>query len=248
MAPHTTTEMRERMVVWHSELGKSTAEIAELAGCSQRTVQEVLRLHRETGNVRNTFAQHRGGPRSLNQGDITYISSLLAANPTLYLDELQIKLAETRHVDVSISTLSRTIRRLAITHKKVSKAALERNELLRATWQAEYGNIPTEYFVWLDESSVDDHTNQRTRGWAASGRACVRRATFIRGQRYSVLPALTSEGYIALDIFEGSVNKERFVRFLEEQLVCNIILYHHLLSQKYCRPHNSPPILDHGVS
>jgi len=173
MAPYTTTEMRERMVVWRTELGKSTVEIAELAGCSERTVREVLRLHRETGNVHNTFAQSRGGPRSLDQGDMTYISSLLDANPTMYLDELQIKLAETRHVDVSIATLSRALRRLAITHKKVSKAAMERNELLRATWQAEYGDIPAEYFVWLDESSVDNHTNQCMNGWAVSICPCV---------------------------------------------------------------------------
>ena len=62
------------------------------------------------------------------------------------------------------------------------------------------------------ESRVDDHTNQRTHGRAAVGLACVRRATFIRGQRYSILPALTSDGIIALDIFEGSVNKEKFIR------------------------------------
>jgi transposase len=130
MAPHTTTEMQEQMVIWHTELGKSTVEIAELAGCSEHTVREVLRLRRETGNVHNTFTQPRGGPRSLNQGDITYISSLLDANPTLYLDELQIKLAETQHVDVSIATLSRTVHHLAMTHKKVLKAALERNKLL----------------------------------------------------------------------------------------------------------------------
>jgi hypothetical protein len=64
----------------------------------------------------------------------------------------------------------------------VSKAAAERNELLRAAWQAEYGDIPTEYFVWLDESSIDDHTNQCTNGWAMSGLACVHWATFIQGQ------------------------------------------------------------------
>ena len=235
------------MVVWRTELGKSTVEIAELAGCSERTVREDLRLHRESGNVHNTFTRPHGGPQSLNQGDISYISSLLDANPTLYLDELQIKLAETRHVDVSIATLSRAVRHLAITHKKVSKAAMERNELLRATWQAEYGDIPADYFVWLDESSVDDHTNQRADGWAVSGCACVRHATFIRGQRYSVLPALTSKGYIALDIFEGSVNKERFIRFLEEQLVCVQDTIPLAITHKYCRPRNSPLILDHGV-
>jgi hypothetical protein len=132
---------------------------------------------------------------------VTYISSLLDANPTLYLDELQIKLAEIHDVDVSIATLSRAVWHLAITHKKVSKAVAERNELLQAAWQAEYGDIPAEYFVWLDETSVDDHTNQHTNRWAINGHACVRRATFIQGQQYSVLPTLTSEGYIALNIF-----------------------------------------------
>ncbi|KIK78001.1 hypothetical protein PAXRUDRAFT_87892, partial [Paxillus rubicundulus Ve08.2h10] len=74
----------------------------------------------------------------LQQGDITFISSILDANPTLYLDEIQNRLS----------------------HKQLSKTASERNELLRATWQAEYGDIPMECFVWIDESSVDDKTNQ----------------------------------------------------------------------------------------
>ena len=71
---------------------------------------------------------------------------------------------------------------MALTHKEQAKKAAERNEMLRATWQAEYGDIPAEYFVWIDKSSVDDKTNQRTQGWAPLGRACVRQATFIRGQ------------------------------------------------------------------
>jgi hypothetical protein len=107
-----------------------------------------------------------------------------------------------------------------LSHKHISKSASERNELLQATWQAEYGHIPTEYFVWLDESSVDDKTNQCMDGWAAVGCACVRHATFIRGQHYLVLPALTSDGIIALDISEGSVNKEWFMEFLNNDLVC----------------------------
>jgi len=89
-------------------------------------------------------------------------------------------------------------------------------------WQAKYSDIPVDYFVWLDESSIDDHMNQRTHGWAALGHACVCRAAFIRGQHYSILPALTSDGIIALDIFEGSINKEKFIRFLKEDLVCTL--------------------------
>ncbi|KZP33627.1 hypothetical protein FIBSPDRAFT_694271, partial [Athelia psychrophila] len=82
------------------------------------------------------------------------------ANPSLYLDKLQEQLSSTRNVDVSITTLSRALHRITISNKSVSNKAVERKELLRATWQAEYGDIPAESFVWLDESSVDDRTNQ----------------------------------------------------------------------------------------
>ncbi|KZP18180.1 hypothetical protein FIBSPDRAFT_683360, partial [Athelia psychrophila] len=36
--------------------------------------------------------------------------------------------------------------------------------------------------------------------------------------RYSVLPALSLDGIIAMDIFPGSVNRERYLHFLREQL------------------------------
>jgi hypothetical protein len=108
---------------------------------------------------------------------------------------------------------------LALSHKSISKEARERDEFLRAAWQVEYGDIPMEAFLWLDESGVNDRTNQRTEGWSTMGRACVRRDTFIRGQRYSILPALSVDGIVALDIFEGSVNKEKFIRFIQEQIV-----------------------------
>lgn len=153
---------------------------------------------------------------------MNYLSSLLDANPGLYIDELQHKLYEARDIDVSAATLSRALRRIVITNKKVAPSALERNEMLRATWQAVHGDTPMEYFVWLDEAGVDNQTHQRDHGWAALRQACVRRTTFIRGQRFSIPPALTCDGIIALDIFEGSVNKERFISFLEKELVCQL--------------------------
>ncbi|KAF9530065.1 hypothetical protein CPB83DRAFT_763947, partial [Crepidotus variabilis] len=46
--------------------------------------------------------------------------------------------------NVSISTLSCSLHQIQITYKKVANKALEKNELLRATWQAVNGDIPTE--------------------------------------------------------------------------------------------------------
>jgi hypothetical protein len=111
---------------------------------------------------------------------MSYIYSILETNPGLYVDEIQQKLFEAQDVDVSIATISQAIKRLAVSNKKVAKEALERDELVRATWLAEYGDLQSESCLWLDESSVDDRTNQRRNGWAPLGCAFVRRQTFIR--------------------------------------------------------------------
>jgi transposase len=172
MAPNTTPEMRENMVVWHYEQCKTVLQISKLAHCSKRTVYDVLRLHRAFGQVINPFVRERGRPCTFRNGDLEYLRSLLQVNPALYLDELQENLLSVRDVDISIATISRALRGMALTHKEQAKKVAERNEMLRAVWQAEY-------FVWLDELSVDDKTNQCTEGWAPLGCACVCRATFI---------------------------------------------------------------------
>jgi transposase len=93
------------MVVWHSEFGKTDSEIAALAGCSEWTIREILRLHREYGVVQNPHVQPRGHRHSLATADLNYLSSILNVNPCLYLDELQSWLATDRDIDVSISTI-----------------------------------------------------------------------------------------------------------------------------------------------
>lgn len=237
--PHLSQQLRERIVHWATVEQLSAIDIAELAGCSERTVYRVLQQVDESGDIAPN--QPTGRPRSLDAEDLAFLSSCVDNHPAIYLDELQEQLLEARQVNVSIATLSRALRRLAFSHKSISRSAVERDEQLRATWKGAYADISKEQFVWLDESSVDDRTNQRTEGWSRLGQACVRRQVFLRGQRYSVLPALTVDGIVALDIFEGSVTKERFISFLENQVV-SILSRHYGTLHIYHQPcyHDRP--------
>jgi hypothetical protein len=120
-----------------------------------------------------------------------------------------------------MATMHRTINKLDVSKKRVSKQAAERDEHLRAVWEGEMAQYDDpDLFVFLDESSVDNKTGQRKEGRSRRGTPCVRRATFICGTRYSILPALTVDGIMAMDIFPGSVDRERFLLFLCEQVVC----------------------------
>lgn len=105
-----------------------------------------------------------------------------------------------RNIDVSISTLSHTLSRLAISNKRVSRKAAERDLELRAVWQAHIANEDPESMIWLDEAGADRLAHQHLNGWSGVGIGCIQRETFIRGVKYSILPALTLDGVIALEV------------------------------------------------
>ncbi|KAJ8590162.1 hypothetical protein M405DRAFT_697496, partial [Rhizopogon salebrosus TDB-379] len=91
--------LRERIIIWRFQEQKTIAEIARLAGCTERNIYKILKLHRDFGHTKNPFARRRGRPRTLTQQDLAFVSSLLDANPSLFLDEIQERLIESRDVE-----------------------------------------------------------------------------------------------------------------------------------------------------
>ena len=102
-------------------------------------------------------------------------------------------------------------------------------------------------FLFLDESAINNLSTQHFAGWSPCGTPCVWRATFIRGAHYSMLPALTIDGIVALDIFEGAVNQEIFVRFLCEQIVSYLLLLQSLVFMLLFRHQFSTHFWGRGV-
>jgi transposase len=217
MAPPLPNHLRKLIVHWRYVLRYTVIDISRLAQCCERTVHNILERHRRTGSPHVLPRGRR--PRALNADDILFIISVIRFNPAIFLDEIQDRLGLRREVYVSLATISRTLHWLGHTNKHLSKQASQRNELLRATWQAANGHLPMHAMVWLDESGVDDRNMHRVDGWALEGMACPRSELFSRGVRTTILPAMTTDGYIAMHLFEGGVTKDHFVYFLQTQLV-----------------------------
>jgi transposase len=216
------------MVAWSQPpFSWSYRQIALVAGCSIGTVYNVLQLHREYGQVTNPLAEPTHKRHIvMDEADYKFVRGLVTAQPTLYLDEIQDRLFESRGTTASLASISRALKKLTITHKQVSKIAMERNELLQATWQGEIAQFldNPSMFLFVDESAMNMHTALRRCGWSEAGSPCTQRQIFIRGQGFSVLPALSLDGVIALDIFQGAVNRERFIQFLRDHIVSSFIL------------------------
>ena len=81
----------------------------------------------------------------------------------------------------------------------------------------------------MDESSKDKRTLSRSYGYSFANHAAIKKVVFLRGTRYTVLPALTMDGFIACDIMKGSCSKERFRIFILSQVVSISNLYLNLI-------------------
>ena len=53
----------------------------------------------------------------------------------------------------------------------------------------------------------------------------LKESDFCSEKRYTILPALTMEGFVTVDIFEGSCDKKKFVDFILGQVVSNTYLF-----------------------
>ena len=124
--------------------------ITQLSSHSQCTVNYVLKTYWNYNEVVNPLVWPWGQPQVLDCDDLNFIDSVLAAEPSLYLNEIQEKLHTFHNIKVSITTILQTLKQLDQTHKGIAKEAIEQDELLQATQQmgmAQYDDFTNNHSV-----------------------------------------------------------------------------------------------------
>ena len=68
----------------------------------------------------------------------------------------------------------------------------------------------SEQLIFIDETAKDERSLSRTYGYSTVNIRAQKSTVFIRGNRYTILPALTLNGFIAAEVIERSCTKELF--------------------------------------
>lgn len=121
-------------------------------------------------------------------------------------------------INCSISTVSRCIRRLKLTHKRVARVNCEQDEELRTLYLAKIADFTANQVIFVDESAANERTSDRKYGWSPRGTPYRVRSPGKRSTRWSILPAIGINGYLNFDIYHGSYNAERFNNFIQHLL------------------------------
>jgi transposase len=149
----------------------------------------------------------------------------LEDDPTAYLDEMQQFLYDEYELETSIATISRILKDAKWSRKSVQARAAERSEPLRRAWQGIQKQYDSDQLIFLDESASNERTGDRKYGWSPLGLICECTRPRKRSERWSILLALTQEGYLDWIIFQGSITTELFLEFVQERVLPHCSTY-----------------------
>lgn len=217
--------IKDRALLLYDLHGWYPEDLADVFGFSERSFRRWHRNFWLYNSVIPPAGPVRGRPRILNTFMTRDLHQLVEAAPDLYLDEIQEWFTIAHNVGISVSGIQNNLYDAGLTLKVMTKAAAERDEGRRQEYMAyARDNWVADQLVFVDETSKDDRTIYRHYGRSLSGRNAVVETPFCRGDRYSIVAALTTDGYLSQRVVEQSVNADEFNSYILEDVVSVCIL------------------------
>jgi transposase len=211
-------------VIEHIAAGETTSGIYRATGVSRNTVTK-LRVSLEYWGVPYPPRCVRlGRPTTLRQSHLDGLKQYLAGRPHAYLEEMKDWLYDQYDIETTLSTVYRALIKLQYSRKIATKRAAEQSDALRRVYAARIAqNYTADMIVALDESACNERTGDRKYGWSAINSTVELKYSFKRSERWSLLPALTVDGYLSYVIFQGAITSEIMESFLENEVLphCN---------------------------
>ena len=196
--------------------GESTAEVAERFDVSAAFVRRLEQRFRLTGSL----APRQGGrgPTPKLAGHEERLRQAVRERPDATAAEHRWRL----NLPASRVTVWRAMRRLGLTRKRKSTHASEQDRPdvaeARREWPEKMAGVDPQDLVFLDETGAST-VMQRTHGYAPRGQRVLAKAPLAGWQAVTFVGALTAEGLKAPWAFEGAMNGDWFLAYVEQVLV-----------------------------
>ena len=211
--------MKQRALYLLLEEGWEIDRVATTLGVHAKSIKRWEHNYEIHGSV-NPPTPQRGQRRLLSSAIAEELQEMLIESPLLLLDKIGEWLAIYHDQPISTTALYDNLKDLRLTYKRLKRIAAEQDDAYRANWLHNMtSNYTADQLVFLDESSKNDHAILRRYGWAIKGQHAIENVSLNRGIRYSILPALTVDGYIAVRVVEGSINGAEFFDFILNDVV-----------------------------
>ncbi|KAI6747679.1 hypothetical protein HG531_008221 [Fusarium graminearum] len=201
MAPRLSDADHEMMKAMIQN-GEPTKQIAQSIPCDPRTVRKAKARYR-------LFESTKAPPNRVGRyKKVTpYKQDVLLENLAQYLTTDRTQMVTFLHDefedDVSLSTISRSLKDARWTRKNCHPVAQQRNPELRDLYLYKLSKYKSYQMIFIDESGADRRIGYRKKGWAPSGVTPIQVGRFNREQRYQILAAYTQDGDFIEQLLHG---------------------------------------------
>jgi transposase len=220
MAPRLPEATLERLRYLLFETDAPIGSIHERLGIGRTTVYEIRLSYELFGTPYLPAAVRRGRPPILSNEEVFKLLLYLEDRPTEYLDELAWYCYDEFDKVIAPQTIWDVLKRQRWSRKRCKERAAEQSAELRADWELQRADWRGDRLCFVDESACKERTADRKYGWAPLGLPSRIAHSLRRGVRWSVLPALTTEGWLPDPlIYQGSVDGQMFIDWLEEDVL-----------------------------
>lgn len=145
----------------------------------------------------------------------------VACNNALTQTEMASEVANATSISLSQPSISRKLKKLSITRKRLTLVPEERNSPVniekRAIYASKIGRIMPEKYVFLDESGFNNHVRRRY-GYSYVNQRAYAVVPGNRNTNKSLLCAIGIEGVISYEYRTGAYNGELLKTFIETKL------------------------------
>lgn len=213
-------DLRKKVVALYAAGDISIREIAKRFMINKSTVNEWLKLHREQGNL---LPKRVGSTRKSQLEEYSEeVKRMVEEHPDYTLAEYCEYCLEKIGVGLSESAMCRFLQKEKLTRKKktlrASQAGTEKNQQARLDYWQEIRDVKPENLIFIDEMGILLGL-MREYGRSLIGKRLYDKKPFYRGERMTVIGAISQEKVIAFDIIGKSMKGEDFKKFIQEHLV-----------------------------
>ena len=188
------------------------------------TIQRLVNLHKKTGSI-EPLPRSGGNPAKIPDAELYKLKEIVAEKPDRTIKELTTEWNKKNTVQVTTSTISRSLERCNLTLKKKTFQASERdseaNKKRREDYECKLAKIPEAKRVYIDECGTNlNMTRSHSRskiGIRAYSKRSGRKASNI-----SLVGSIRLNQKPILYPFDGAVDGERFVFYLKEKVISTL--------------------------
>ena len=218
-------DIRWRMV-WQREVQGLTLErVACNLSVDVSTVHRIVKKFEETGSVskKKYSIVNRQQLQKLTKPVQLTVLHLVLQRPSIYLWELQQELYSMFGLEVSVASLCNFLKKSNFSRKKMQLVALQMDQGLRTQFVTDVLLYNADTLIFIDETGCDRRNTIRKHGYGVRGKPVRCPKLLVRGERISVIVAMTVNGILDLQIVRGSVNGDIFMDFIQRVLLPNLM-------------------------